>query len=274
MGWATVDWASCCGAWWCDDSQRDLENDYFRSVEPTTGNIFRQISSLGKGESRPSFFIIHHPSLTLFCALVVYNMKYHSYYYALLSGCLGASASCFAKLAFDISVDKLPASTTTVGVGGGEVMRTTTHWKGNTMNMCHLLIRSASMETTTESWMNAPSVKRRLWSDPTLLCEWSIFVAYRGVCLLGMIVCNIYMIGTFLKGMDESGTIAGTALSTSSNFMVSAAYGYYIWEERYTIHWWMGFTMVCVGMTILTQCDNIKKHSITSGISNDHVKHE
>ena len=201
-------------------------------------------------------------------------MKYHSYYYALLSGCLGASASCFAKLAFDISVDKLPASTTTVGVGGGEVMRTTTHWNDNTMNMCRLLIRSASMETTAESWMTAPSVKRKLWSDPTLLCEWSIFVAYRGLCLLGMIVCNIYMIGTFLKGMDESGTIAGTALSTSSNFMVSAAYGYYIWEERYTIHWWMGFTMVCVGMTILTQCENIKKHSITSGISNDHVKHE
>ena len=198
-------------------------------------------------------------------------MKYHTYYYALLSGCLGASASCFAKLAFD---------TTTLPTTHGRF--TTSAETANSynivMNVCHHLIGSTSTTTaatTKISSKNDQSFFQLIWNDPNVSCEWSIFVIYRGVCLVGMIVCNIYMIGTFLKGMDVSGTIAGTALSTSSNFIVSAMYGYYIWEERHSMQWWFGFTMVCMGMTILTQCCSTAKTNNQETVSsNDHVKNE
>ena len=200
-------------------------------------------------------------------------MTYSTYYYSLLSGCLGASASCFAKLAFDTTT--LPSNGVTIGMDADPSY-------GYTIHVCQHLIRStsatAATTTTTASAKISSTVAQHFydihWNDPNIFCEWSVFVICRIMCLLGMIVCNIYMIGTFLKGMDESGTIAGTALSTSSNFIVSAIYGYYIWEERHTSLWWLGFTMVCIGMTILTQCCSTKTRSPKTAPSNDHVKNE
>lgn len=201
-------------------------------------------------------------------------MTYSTYYYSLLSGCLGASASCFAKLAFDTTT--LPSNgVTTIGVDADPSY-------GYTIHVCQHLIRSTSATAATAAATASAKISSTVaqhfydihWNDPNIFCEWSVFVICRIMCLLGMIVCNIYMIGTFLKGMDESGTIAGTALSTSSNFIVSAIYGYYIWEERHTSLWWLGFTMVCIGMTILTQCCSTKMRSPKTAPSNDHVKNE
>jgi drug/metabolite transporter (DMT)-like permease len=193
-------------------------------------------------------------------------MKYHTYYYALLSGCLGASASCFAKLAFDTTT----TTTTTLRGRSASSDGNVVH-AYDAVNVCHHLIGSTSATTPKATETLSSKI---LWNDPNVLCEWSIFVLYRCICLVGMIVCNIYMIGTFLKGMDESGTIAGTALSTASNFIVSAMYGYYIWEERHTIHWWFGFAMVGTGMTILTQCCSTKATNQENVTSKDHVKNE
>jgi hypothetical protein len=207
-------------------------------------------------------------------------MKYHTYYYALLSGCLGASASCFAKLAFD--------TTTTLPTMDRSTVTTTTRSKSTidvpnsyyyTINVCHyLVVGSTTSEATkeTDKLSSKTDLKfyQSIWNDPYVACEWSKLILYRGMCIVGMIVCNIYMIGTFLKGIDESGTIAGTALSTSSNFIVSALYGYSIWEERYTIYWWFGFTMVCLGMIILTQLCSSKTNNQETTATKDHVKNE
>ena len=53
----------------------------------------------------------------------------------------------------------------------------------------------------------------------------------RGLCLLLMIACNALMLGGFLRGMEESGSVAGTALASAANFCVSAIYGYVLFAE-------------------------------------------
>jgi hypothetical protein len=215
-------------------------------------------------------------------------MKYHRYYYALISGCLGASASCFAKLAFGTTSttmrpslqqqqqqQHIPTNEDNNDSSVATIVDAVSFY--HTINICHYLVGSKALPvaTTLSSSSSKTDPKydhRRIWNDPQVLCSWTIFVLYRCICVVGMIVCNIYMIGTFLKGMDDSGTIAGTALSTSSNFILSAVYGYFIWDERHTMHWWIGLTMVCLGMTILTQCSSTTRDQQEIPAASDHVK--
>jgi drug/metabolite transporter (DMT)-like permease len=130
---------------------------------------------------------------------------------ALLSGLLGATASCFAKFAFD------PDSVSAL----------------QTQALCE-----AAVDLKDVAGQRA--------------CYWVALVVARGLCLACMIACNAYMLGTFLKGMEESGSVAGTALSTASNFVVSACYGYILWGERFSVLWWTGFGMVITGVLLLS----------------------
>ena len=55
-----------------------------------------------------------------------------------------------------------------------------------------------------------------------MLCS-SVSLIARGLCLLCMIGINALMIGSFLDGMNESGSVVGTALSTAANFSCSVS---------------------------------------------------
>jgi drug/metabolite transporter (DMT)-like permease len=145
-------------------------------------------------------------------------------WYALSSGFLGATASGFAKFALD--PDSMIARAT------------------------HSLVCAEGSDT-------------HLVMAHHHYCYWIVFCTSRGFCLLAMILCNGYMLGTFLKGIEESGTVGGTALSTASNFLTSAIYGYLLWNERFTLLWWVGFTLVCVGVALLSvlKANNIKYNS-------------
>lgn len=48
-------------------------------------------------------------------------------------------------------------------------------------------------------------------------------LASRGICLLFMITLNAVMISSFLDGMNESGSVAGTSLATAANFSCSVS---------------------------------------------------
>jgi drug/metabolite transporter (DMT)-like permease len=152
-------------------------------------------------------------------------------WYALTSGFLGATASCWAKFALD------PDS---------QVFRTTRD------------LVCASFDTDAV-----------VANDHD--CYWIAFGVSRGFCLVCMIFCNGYMLGTFLQGMEESGSVAGTALSTASNFLTSAAYGYILWNERFTLLWWSGFALVCTGVALLSV---FSANSIEQDTTKNHLKQE
>lgn len=131
---------------------------------------------------------------------------------ALFSGFLGATASCFAKFAFD------PDSVVALRM----------------LAFCEAVA------------VDLPVVGGQSG------CYWVSMGVARGLCLAGMIACNALMLGFFLKGMEESGSVAGTALSTASNFIVSAFFGCALWGERFSVLWWAGFGMVMSGVLLLS----------------------
>lgn len=148
---------------------------------------------------------------------------------AAASGVLGATASCFGKFAFD--PDSVVAS----------VVHQTFCKISNNDNQSTALFQF--------QWVSSDITALFQQYD---ICTWicSVFLA-RGLCLVAMLLCNAAMLGTFLRGLEESGSVAGTALSTAFNFFASAAYGYFLWGERFSPTWWAGFTMVTSGMMLL-----------------------
>jgi hypothetical protein len=103
---------------------------------------------------------------------------------AILSGALGATASFIAKLALS------PDSPVPLAV--------------------HSMCIGESVRVN-----DSPS-------SSTLLCS-SMSLLARGLCLLCTIGTNALMIGSFLDGMNESGSVVGTALSTAANFSCSVS---------------------------------------------------
>jgi multidrug transporter EmrE-like cation transporter len=76
-----------------------------------------------------------------------------------------------------------------------------------------------------------------------------------------MIVLNTLMLGTFLEGMEESGSVAGTGLATASNFATSALLGVMLWQEKVDQIWIIGFTLVVSGVLILSRVQSISEES-------------
>jgi drug/metabolite transporter (DMT)-like permease len=52
--------------------------------------------------------------------------------------------------------------------------------------------------------------------------------------------------------MQESGSVAGTALSSAANFAASAFFGAALFDERFSLQWWSGFCMVVLGSMLLS----------------------
>ena len=137
---------------------------------------------------------------------------------ALLSGFLGAFASCLAKLAFHSE----PYASKWVG-------------------QCHnyqLIV----------PWDSRDSA---IWTQSIGTCLLAELLP-RVIFLFSMIASNVFMLGLFLEGMEESGSVAGTALSSAANFGASAMLGYVLWHERFPFQWWIGFTLVIIGVILLS----------------------
>ena len=103
---------------------------------------------------------------------------------AIISGALGATASSIGKLALS------PESP----------VPSTFH------SYCHVILNIYHNENDIE-WILCPYVS----------------LGTRVVCFLVMIGVNLLMVSSFLDGMNESGSVVGTALSTAANFSFSVS---------------------------------------------------
>ena len=137
----------------------------------------------------------------------------------MISGLLGATASCIGKIALD------PTSPVQSSARG----------------LCN---RFVPAEVVISTLINTIIPSRHI-------CK-GIELSLRGACLLLMIGTNAAMMATFLEGMNESGTVAGTALANAANFSLSAIYGMVFFEESITTLWMIGFAMIVVGAWILS----------------------
>jgi len=142
---------------------------------------------------------------------------------AALSGLLGASASCIAKLALDPSS---PLQT-------------------RARDACSRFVLSPSVHA------HAIAQFFNLFLDGVDICAVAeLFL--RALCFLGMIGLNACMMACYLDGMQESGTVAGTALANAANFSVSAIYGIIFFQESIGATWLMGFSIILLGVWLLS----------------------
>ncbi|XP_066539280.1 transmembrane protein 42a [Hoplias malabaricus] len=133
--------------------------------------------------------------------------------YAVLSGFLGAAASCCGKL-----------SLSERGVSA----------------VCERALSSTLYTNiyTTET-------------HSTAVCEW-LHIPLRVVCGLLLFVCNAVMWTFFAKALRLSSSSAqATVTSTASNFISSAFLGYLIFGESHDMLWWTGITLTLLGLFIL-----------------------
>ena len=133
-----------------------------------------------------------------------------SSFWALLSGTLGAAASCFAKLAFSSSSSQ-----------GTTILSSVSNNSSALSSSCPSLETwSSCFRTSTECAVQ--------W----LACHGATVLLPRAACLLAMIACNAAMVACLVGGLQDAGSIAGTALATAANFLASAAAGYWLWNEQ------------------------------------------
>jgi hypothetical protein len=174
--------------------------------------------------------------------------------WALLSGFLGATASCLVKLA--ITTDRSsplmylsdeycqPNLTEDLDV----ILLRKIHWALGTLmvryriNLTHLF---RVTQAVFQDWISELGIFEVDW------CHFGLVVP-RIACLIVMILLNAFMIAAFLKGLNVSGSVVGTALSSASNFSASALYGGLLWKERFATTWWIGFGCVMTGVLVLS----------------------
>uniref|UniRef100_A0A7S0ALD7 EamA domain-containing protein n=1 Tax=Minutocellus polymorphus TaxID=265543 RepID=A0A7S0ALD7_9STRA len=152
---------------------------------------------------------------------------------AVISGLLGASASAIGKIALD------PASPVQSSARG----------------LCNRFVPADIIIPALNTTMLVPSGQ---------LCK-AIELGIRGMCLLLMIATNAAMMATFLDGMNESGTVAGTALANAANFSLSAIYGIILFEESITTLWMVGFVMILAGAWVLSSVQLKDKGNTNKG---------
>mmetsp|Transcript_13855 Transcript_13855/g.18159 ORF Transcript_13855/g.18159 Transcript_13855/m.18159 type:complete len:161 (-) Transcript_13855:696-1178(-) len=89
--------------------------------------------------------------------------------------------------------------------------------------------------------------------DYFFTCNSLVSYGARGVFVIAMLLINAIMMGSFLEGLQESGSVAAVALSTAANFSASAILGIVLFGENVNEVWLVGFLMILAGIFLLTQ---------------------
>jgi hypothetical protein len=194
--------------------------------------------------------------------------------WALWSGFLGATASCFVKM----------------GVGGDNASPLLNFvqtyicerpiaqaWLADLdevlLRGIHLVLGELMIKYRINLMPYWKILRRRVLEEVAIrfhlfevdYCQLFIVLPVRIICIIAMLVTNVYMIASFLKGIQESGSVVGTSLSTAANFASSAIYGKILWDEQMNGRWCLGFCCVLIGVVILSSETTDDKKGDTAG---------
>jgi drug/metabolite transporter (DMT)-like permease len=85
-------------------------------------------------------------------------------------------------------------------------------------------------------------------------CEILVSIA-RLSCLGLMLAANGLMLSFFVKGLHETDSLTATVTSAAVNFMLSAAGGLLFFQELLPARWFVGATIILVGVAFLLHGD-------------------
>ena len=191
--------------------------------------------------------------------------------FAVWSGMLGASASCVAKLALTDRQDSLilewmyeACSEHVLQQDLDVIVDKWVKWISG-----ELLVRFGIVVLPywkqIQHQIQAASLKLNIFEVDW--CHTTSWILPRGLLLATMVGMNMLMVASFVKGIQASGSVAGTALSTASNFATSALLGYLFFGETHPARWWLGFCCVAVGVLLLSTTTASADNDKSSGQS-------
>ncbi|KAF4039335.1 putative EamA domain-containing protein [Phytophthora infestans] len=79
--------------------------------------------------------------------------------------------------------------------------------------------------------------------------------AMRVLCLALMLGANGVMLSCFVKGLHETDSLTATVTSAAVNFVLSAAGGFFFFQEHLPMRWFLGATVILIGMAFLLHGD-------------------
>ncbi|ETI42283.1 hypothetical protein F443_12568 [Phytophthora nicotianae P1569] len=79
--------------------------------------------------------------------------------------------------------------------------------------------------------------------------------AVRVLCLALMLGANGLMLSCFVKGLHETDSLTATVTSAAVNFMLSAAGGFVFFQEHLPTRWFVGASVILIGMAFLLHGD-------------------
>ncbi|KAG7384669.1 hypothetical protein PHYPSEUDO_002416 [Phytophthora pseudosyringae] len=77
----------------------------------------------------------------------------------------------------------------------------------------------------------------------------------RVLCLGLMLGANALMLSCFVKGLHQTDSLTATVTSAAVNFMLSAAGGFFFFQEHLPTRWFLGASVILVGMAFLLHGD-------------------
>lgn len=181
--------------------------------------------------------------------------------WALWSGFLGATASCLVKMGVggDDSSPLLHFVQTYICKGSmaqawlfdlDEVLLRGIHWVLGDLMIKYRINLMPYWKTLQRNVIEEVAIRFHMFEID--YCQLCIVLPVRIFCVVAMIVTNVYMIASFVRGIQESGSVGGTSLSTAANFASSAVYGKILWDEQMNARWCLGFSCVLIGVVILS----------------------
>ena len=192
--------------------------------------------------------------------------------WALFSGFLGATASCLVKLGVDNSSPLLRLVEKHIEEKA---------WLADLDQTLHRMIHVLLEELMVQYQINLDpywkSIRTNVMEEIGVQLhlfevdygQLLVVLPLRILCVVAMLVTNVYMIASFLKGIQDSGSVGGTSLSTAANFVSSALYGKLLWGEQMNGRWTIGFLCVLIGVVILSSETTEKEEEENSTTSSD-----
>nr|CAH7713281.1 unnamed protein product [Callosobruchus chinensis] len=77
------------------------------------------------------------------------------------------------------------------------------------------------------------------------------FYVVRVLLFVMMILCNAAVWRFFVRGLQESGSVRATAISSSTNYICSAIIGFAVFGEVTSLLWWSGMILIILGLVLI-----------------------
>lgn len=73
----------------------------------------------------------------------------------------------------------------------------------------------------------------------------------RALAILGIVGCNAFIVGYFLKAMEQNNTVIVVVISSAVNFLTSGILGQVMFGEKVPVTWFAGSALIALGMLLV-----------------------